>query len=469
MELSFEQGEAESIYKSLDYYNKDLKFVNFQNAWDNFGGKGPLMEFVYLITQNESITAKLSYQIKKILIDSSDVGKEKIRLLRYTVLADSYGSKVKLKELNQFLQLKNDIVFLISLLQKEYLIKISGDNSHIIGLHPVRSKIIKYLLFDNEINKESDFVLDALSFINDNTVLNFLRNAFFYGGLLPDKLIERLKFFKPQTWQMYLQIFRGLLWKGIFDYTEKNIGILNEVYSDYGKSWITVVNFDFANNIDGGSMMQNVDIFTDEQKQYAKSINKKFSDKVEIFSYCKDWLSRINTIEIIPIGNVEWNSFGLFLFWLDYFGYNSIELNLSKFEFEKDLSLHSLDSISHTLYGIKKYNNQSYSYVDLVENIFLHKLSEKYNIICIEKHEDDISFHYLLDIVDDKFETEESDFLNAISMEVINLLRFAFPEKKQYNSNCVGHKFSFLPSEYDSSIKRIPQKNLPLKPLIEIN
>jgi hypothetical protein len=84
---------------------------------------------------------------------------------------------------------------------------------------------------------------------------------------------------------MYFLIFKGLLWKGIVDYTKKNFGVLNEIYSDYGKGWITVVNFDFANVIDGGSMMENADIFTEEQRQYAKSMNQKFSEKKEVFSY----------------------------------------------------------------------------------------------------------------------------------------------------------------------------------------
>lgn len=469
IELIFEQEEAELIYDALDDYNKDLKFINFGNAWDYFGGKGPLLEFAYLITQNESLSAKLNSQINKIRSDSSDLGKEKVRLLRYIVLADSYGSKVKLKELNQFLQLKNEILFLIDLLQKEYLLKISGDKSHIIGLHPVRSEIIKGLLFDDEIFKESDFALDAISFISDNTALVFLRNAFRYSGLLPEILIERLKDFEPKSWQLYLLIFKSLLWKGIADYTKKNNSVLNQIYADYGNGWKIVVNFDFASVIEGGSMMENSDIFTDEQRQYAKSMNQKFSDKNEVFLYCLNWLNNLKAINIIPQGKHEWDSFGLFLFWLNHLNNKSIAIDFNQFEFEENLSLQSLEAIAHTLYALKVYSSQSFGYAERTEKIFLHKLSEKYNIISIEQNDNDISCHYLFDIVDEEFETEENDFINAKSMKIIDLLRFAFPEKEYYNSNGVGHQFSFLPSNHDSSIKQIPQRNLPLKPLVEIN
>jgi hypothetical protein len=469
IELIFEQEEAELIYDALDDYNKDLKFINFVSSWDYFGGKGPLLEFVYLIAQNESLSAKLNSQINKIRSDSSDLGKEKVLLLRYIVLADSYGAKVKLTELNQFLQLKNEIHFLIDLLQKEYLLKISSDKSHIIGLHPVRSEIIKGLLFDDEIYKESDFALDALSFISDNTTLVFLRNAFRYSGLLPEILIERLKAFEPKSWQMYFLIFKSLLWKGIADYTKKNNSVLNQIYTDYGNGWKIVVNFDFASVIEGGSMMENSDIFTEEQRQYAKSMNQKFSDKKEVFSYCLDWLNNLKAINIIPQGKHEWDSFGLFLFWLNHFNNKSIVIDFNQFEFEENLSHQSLDTIALTLYALKVYSSQSFSYVERTEKIFLRKLSEKYNIISIEQNDKDISCHYLFDIVDEEFETEENDFVNAKSMKIIDLLRFAFPEKEYYNSNGVGHQFSFLPSNHDSSIKQIPQRNLPLKPLVEIN
>lgn len=469
VEILFEQEEAELIYEALDEYNKDLKFKDFDNAWDSFGEYGPLMEFVYLITQNESLSAKLKYQINKIRSDSSVSGNEKIKILRYIVLADCYGSKIKLKEFNQFLQLKNEILFLVDLLQKEYLIKISGDKTHIVGLHPVRSKIIKELLFDGEIYLESDYIIDALSFISENTILNFLRNAFRYSELLPNKLIEKLNTFEPQKWQMYYQIFKSLLWKGIADYTNQNISILKEVYADYNKGWMNVVNFDFTNTIKGGSIMETTDFFTKEQQQYAKSINEKVSGKNEVFSYCSNWLSSINQINIIPEGKDEWDAFGLFLFWLHYFNNTTVVINYNDFQIEKNLSIQPLDVIAHVLYALKKYNTQSFLLVEKVEKLFFQKLSEKYNIITIEQENSTINCYYLFDIIDEKIESDESDFIHAKSIKIIDLLRFAFPDKELYGTKGVGHQFSFLPANYDSSIKQISQNNLPLKPLVEIN
>ncbi len=469
IELTFEQQEAELIYNALDDYNKDLRFINFNNAWEYFGGNGPLLEFVYLITQNESLSAKLKSQINNIKSDYSDTSKEKIRLLRYIVLADCNGSKVKLKEFNQFFKSSIEIPFLIELLQKEYLVKITGDKSHIIGLHPVRSKIIKSLLFDNEIYIEADFVLDSLSFISDNTTLAFLRNAFKYSALKPEKLIDKLNSFEPNSWQMYFLILKSLLWKGIADYTMNNIDNLNGIYNDYGKSWITVVNFDFAGLFEGGSIMENGSFFTEEQREYAKNMNQKFSNKKEVFQYCNSWLRHIKSIDIIPKGKDEWDSFGFFLFWLNHFNLNTISIDFSKFDFEGDLNIQPVGVIAHVLYSIKKYNSESVKYAELTEKIFTQNISELYSIISIAQDSNNIDCHYLFDIMDENFKIEETDILNAKSVEIINHLRFAFPDKDKYKAKGFGHKFSFLPNDYDSSLKEIPSNSLPFSPLVEIN
>lgn len=469
IELLFEQEEAELIYDSLNEYKTDLKFPKFEDAWGKFGGNGPLLEFVYLITQNETLSEKLKFQINKIRSDSSDIGKEKIKLLRYIVLADSFGSKIKLKEINQFLKPEVEIHLLIDLLQNEYLIQISGDKYYISGLHPVRSKIIKELLFDPEINIESDYVINALPFISDNTIQYFLRNAFRQSKLSPDELLKRLNTFEPQKWQIYLQIFNSLLWKGIEDYVNKNINPLNKIYEDYNKGWKIVANFDFSNIIEGGSLMENSDIFTEEQRKYAKAINEEFSDKTEVFAYCIFWLKNIKQINIVPNSKDEWDGLGLFLFWLQYFNNKAVVLNYNKFEIEKTLSDQPLDVIAHVLYAFKKYNSKSLQLVEKVEKLFLQKISETYSIISIEQEDCTIICHYLFDIIDEKIDTVESDFANAKSVKIIELLRFAFPDNEYYGTKGVGHQFSFLPNNHDSSIKKISRKSLPLNPLVEIN
>jgi|GEM_PF-1585961 len=467
IELYLDKTEAELIYSSLNLHKKDLKFTNFEDAWDAFGGNGPLLEFVYLITQNESLRSKLKYQIDRMRLDSS-TGSEKIKILRYIVLADCFGSKVKYRELAQFL--KNDNTgFYIDSLQKEFLIKFSDNRSYIIGLHPVRSEIIKSMLFDNEVFVESVYALDSIEFISEDSTLNFLRNAFRYSNLSPNLLIEKLKSYQLEKWQSYLLIFKSLLWKGIDDYVNNNIEILNHIYEDYNNSWIVVVNFDFSDIMNGQSMMENSTLFGEEQSQYAKSLNKKLSDKKDVFKYCLTWITSIKQINIIPECKDDWDSLGLFLFWLDYLKINDISIDYERFNLKSTLINQTADVLSHVLYALKTYNKFSLKHSKAVENIFLERLSIDYNIISIEQKKSTISCYYLFDLIDESTDTEESDFVNAKSVKILELLRYAFPDKDLFETKGVGHEFSILPDNHDSSIKKIKKINLPLPQLIEIN
>jgi len=361
------------------------------------------------------------------------------------------------------------IGFYIETLQKEFLLKFADNRSYIIGLHPVRSEIIRNMLFDNEVFVESVYALDSIELISEDSTLNFLRNAFRYSNLSPNLLIEKLKLYQPEKWQSYLLIFKSLLWKGIDDYVKNNIEVLNHIYEDYNNSWIVAVNFDFSDIMNGQSMMENSNLFSEEQAQYAKSLNKQFSNKKEVFMYCLSWITSIKQINIIPECKDDWDSFGLFLFWLDYLKINDIAIDYERFNLKNTLINQTADVLSHVLYALKTYNKLSIKHSKDVENIFLERLSIDYNIISIEQKKSTISCYYLFDLIDENTDTEERDFVNAKSVKILELLRYAFPDKDLFETKGIGHEFSFLPDNHDSSIKQIKKINLPLPQLIEIN
>jgi hypothetical protein len=66
MELTFDRSEAEEVYHFLVGKERPVHILDFDDAWNRFGGEGPLMEFVYLVTQGDSLREKLSQQIRYI-------------------------------------------------------------------------------------------------------------------------------------------------------------------------------------------------------------------------------------------------------------------------------------------------------------------------------------------------------------------------------------------------------------------
>lgn len=471
-ELTLDEEEAKQIYLNLNKFKEELRFPSFEEAWNTFGGNGPLLEFIYLITQKESLPEKLKSQINKIREASfnheNGLDKIKLKLLRYVVLADSFGARIKYREITNYLGLE-DLNYIINLLEKEYLLQTVENNSYITGLHPVRSIIIKDILFGNDLHLVSDYILDSLPLISDNTILSFLRNAFKKADLDVSRLLENFKNYNLNSWEAYYQVLQSLLWKGTFDYLNDNVDILNEVYQEYNKGWLVIINFDFANVVEGKSLMENLDFFSEEQRAYAKSVNSRFTDRSNIFKHCYTWLNTIERLELKPKSEQDWNSFGLILFWLCYFKVDNIAIEFSNFNFNKSFKENSLSVLATVLYSLKQYNQYSIAIAKEVEPIFIERLCAEFNIVSIDKNNGKIICHYFTNIIDEKIETEETDILHAKSIKIIDLIRLAFPEKELFGTNGYGHKFSFLPDAHDATIKEIPKASLPLKPLTKIN
>ncbi|MFT4224285.1 hypothetical protein [Dysgonomonas sp.] len=468
IELYFDKEEGSLIYQRLNEISLDLHFTNFEEAWRNFGESGPLMEFVYLITQKDSLPSKLKQQINKIRDTNDLFSKLQIEILRYVTLVDSFDSEIKASHLASHLQLDKDSVLrAMELLEKEYLVKTVQDGFYIRGLHPIRSQIIVEILFDENLFRKSDYSLNALDFISDDSILIFYLNAFRKANLSADAFLGKIKNYIPHSWQAYYLILKCLIWKGIEDYVNNNIPLLDDVYQKYGSAWVIIIDFNFA--FDSDNTIQNLDIFPEEVRNYSMSINDKLENKKLVFKYAEEWLKTISQIDIAPELEDEWDSFALFTLWIDYFHLNKLEINYTKFNFCESLQNASLVVLSHIMYSISLHSKESQKYLEAIEPIFLQKLYLKNNIISLNKNENVVDCLYFYDIIDEKIETDKTDVIHEKSIRIVELLRFAYPSMDSYKIRGIGHKMSFISYDYDSSKKEISAKNIPLQPFVEIN
>lgn len=468
IELYFDKEEGRLIYQRLNEVSQDLHFTNFEEAWINFGESGPLMEFVYFITQKDSLPSKLKQQINRIR-DTNDLSsKVQIEILRYVALIDSFDSEIKASDMAFYLQFdKDSFLRAMELLEKEYLVKTVQEGVYIIGLHPIRSKIIVEILFDEDFFRKSDYSLNALNFISDDSILNFYLNAFRKANLSVSALLKRIKNYQPSSWQAYYLTLKSLIWKGIEDYVNDNISILNDVYQKYGSAWVIVIDFNFA--FDSDNLIQNLDVLPEEIRNYSKSINEKLGSKKSVFKYAKEWLKTIPPIDLNPNTEKEWDSFALFILWVDYFNLNKLEVDYTIFNIQESLQNISLPVLSHVMYAISRHSQESQKHLEKIESIFLQKLYHKYNIISLNKNENVVDCLYFYDIIDETIETDKTDIIHEKSIRLVELLRFAYPNIALYKIKGIGHKVSFIPNDYDSSIKEISPENLPLQPFVEVN
>lgn len=100
IDLSLSKEEAKIIYTKLNERNKITHFTDFEQAWIQIGDDAPLLEFVYSITQGNSLQNKLKQQVQQLRNENNQGSNPQIEFLRIVSLADSLGAKIDVSKLD---------------------------------------------------------------------------------------------------------------------------------------------------------------------------------------------------------------------------------------------------------------------------------------------------------------------------------------------------------------------------------
>src|SRR5215203_3461716 len=99
IDLSFDKTEARTLYTQLTARHAPNQFLSFEEAWSRFGTTGPLLEFVHLVTQNQSLHERLRQQSRR-LQDEARQGRlhpNELQALRLVSVASAYGARLDQK------------------------------------------------------------------------------------------------------------------------------------------------------------------------------------------------------------------------------------------------------------------------------------------------------------------------------------------------------------------------------------
>ena len=462
IDLSLSKDEAETVYLKLNEKSKIEHFTDFEQAWIQLGDDAPLLEFVYSITQGDSLLNKLKQQIFQIKLENNQIGNQQIEFLRIVSLADSLGAKIDASKLNTNI----DYQFIIEKLENEYLIKYSSDKKYIQGLHIVRSKKLSEILFDEFINYKENYAYKAITLIADEDLYLFLLQLFNLEILKANKFISQLnKSIPGDNWATFVSILKAFIWLGIKRYVDKNQHLFHELKVQFGEGWYVFVNFRFGVNHDMNWFLNTFNVDENTRKKINR-INDSLSPKETIFNLTTELLNRLDFPTKPPSTTFEWKSFGESLFWLKNIPnskdtvkiYNqSIFENAFREMDSKSLSILMLGMYSYSfdLDAIRK------NYIDY----FIKKVKETFDIIHFDHGSDEISIHYVIDILDNEQLRSSNDFV----VNVLDIIRTAMPDKKKFNSQGYGHRLSTLAVDDDSTRKTMAVENMPLEEWVNIN
>jgi hypothetical protein len=484
MELTFDRSEAEEVYNFLVGKERPAHILDFDDAWNRFGGEGPLMEFVYLVTQGDSLREKLSQQIRHIE-DEIRAGKRspaELQLLRLVSVAAAFEARLQVKELAKFLQLPAAQRTLKVMENEYYLLRTLENGTLVGGLHPVRSAILASLLTDPTFSPWVDSAVECLPFIVAQDIGNFLLYAFLRDHAELEPLLNALETYKPNQWNAISGVVRALLWLGIKQYVAANKQLIADVYTNYQHGWTLILDFDIAEAMPGVAenlLTTLIPFGNDEQQAQIEAVRNRQTNKQDIFIPTFNWLSHLEISPKKPQSEADWTGMAEVLFWV---GRLQVDLPINEWlnqaNLEDLVKTLPLTVLADLLLGLFQAHEEGYRvWINRHQTQLVNRFRQENQIVVWEDDGQTVRSHFPIKIYSpeqlsegtkvQKVESSRS-FLN-LAMERLELCRKFFPDREVFGSMGYGHRNPIPPELPDDTVKNIPRANFLLPSLVSLN
>ncbi|WP_207690585.1 hypothetical protein [Desulfonema limicola] len=463
IDLTFNKEEAIQIFDRFSQQKVSEKYLDFDEAWDDFKGNGPLMEFVFLLTQTKTLQNRLVEQIQRIRneVREKKLSPDELHFLRLSAAGTAYEARLNTRKLLKSLDLPEPSLTL-ELFEREYLIRMSEDRQYIEALHPIRSQIILDLL-TNEVDTWTDTSQQVLPFLLEQDLEIFLLSVFAEHIDEYQPILETLYNFTPETWTGIGGILRSLLWAGIRDYVESNRPLIQAAVADnnIGKAWWLIFDFDITDQMNSSMIDVMWERIPQKNKNKIIKMQEQQLPKSEAFKYASQWLISLREPETNLITENDWINSADTLFWTGYLNIAPhIETWLTDANLEEalNLPLNVLADISMALYWCNKQRHETWiaEYRMKMED----RLMREYRIIALEE----IREHQIFKIHFPTFlPWKKNDIVTSYdldSMERIHIIHRLFPQYKRYDSQGYGQNNGYIKLPFDSSVRNIPRENL---------
>ena len=470
LELSFNEEEAGNLYAPLKEHNAN--YLAFDEAWAGFGGQGPLLEFVYFLTQNKTLKSRVEEQIQT-LKDQVRMGQltaNELHLLRLVAVASAYEAKLDLRDLVKHLGL-SEPPRTIELFTKEYLIRVDESGSTVTGLHAVRSNIMLESLLDKVLSSWEAVGVECLPLLVEADLEIFLLHAFSRRRTEATALLEEIESFRPKSWIGVVGILRGLLWLGVYDYSESNRDLIDEVIGERGPGWFLILDTDLSGIVPEAmsNFWHNLPDFDgkDQLLEYVESIRVRQTPKEEAFVYASDWLRNLDPPRTAPSLPKDFAGLAEVLYWASHFQISQVILPIcEKINFESIVEEIPIDILADLIYALyislgEEFDSFFLEYRSRVELRFKRET----NTFSLEDDGATVRANFIPDSAyalsqeEQSSEDAESSTLHEETRYRVDLLRKLLPNRQKYGSQGYGHRLGILSPEYDDTEKSIDVSN----------
>lgn len=478
VELSFDEEEARLIFERAVAIGASTAFLDFAEAWDRFGGQGPLMEFVYLLTQTVTLEERLREQVNRLRdrVRCGVLGSDELHLLRLVAVASALEARLDVRHVVGVLNLPEPTRTL-ELFEKEYLIRRSADQCQVEGLHPIRSSILTALLSDPVIHPWLDTAIQLLPIIVEADLEGFLLHALVEH--IPERVAvaEAAMLVQIQTWTGLAGILRALLWLSVAEYVKANQPCVEAAHAEFGDGWNFVMDLDF-----GGIVPQEVkewwkrldDLIPSERQARFDSIRRMQEDPRRALDLVAKWLSELSVTPQSPKSDADWSGLALIGFWAGHLqaGTHICDL-VSDDELDRATATLSLEAIADLATAFHAIDPPRHAaWLERNQQTLDTRLAEDYRIVSIERQPDLLRIHFMPFWGSDETQHDRrvsgdsSDPLHGETMERIRLVRKLYPGHGTYHSEGYGYRFGSMKSVLDDSTTKhgIPAASLAFEP-----
>ena len=470
LELSFDREEAENLYAQLKEHARE--HLAFDEAWAGFGGKGPLLEFVYFLTQNHTLKSRVESQIQTLKdnVRMEQLKQNELHLLRLVAVASAYEAKLDLKAVVEHLGL-NEPSQTIELFTKEYLIRVDESGSTVTGLHFVRSNIMLESLLDDVLSSWESVGVECLPLLVETDLEIFLLHAFSRRRTEATALLEELESFRPKSWIGVVGILRALLWLGVYDYTESNRALIDEVIRERGPGWYLILDSDLTEIAPDAisNIWYNMPDLGGKDKliEYVESIRARQAPKCEAFVHGRHWLQNFDSTGVAPSLSQDYAGLAEVLFWSSHFQIQpTISSICEKINFENFVEVIPIDSLADLIYALYIALGEEFDSVFLENRARVElRFKSETNTFSLEDDGATVRANFIPDSAyalsqeEHGNEDTESSTLHEESRYRVDLLRKLLPNRQKYGSQGYGHRLGILSPQYDETEKSVDVSN----------
>lgn len=437
VELALSKEEAAHIYNSFTETQPHTEHRTFEEAWQSFGGQGPLIEFVYLLTNNQTLTQRLQGQIDALLQEG--VSDKWLELLQLVCYAGRLGCAVNLTAVKNVTHCST-MHAAIRRLKDEYLIREVDENT-IEALHPVRAKIVFDALCDQICTGAREVVFKALSCISSQNVRVVLLD-YFSNQQYHIEDVQRLSQIRFLDWIGYANAIRSMLWLDAKRYVEGNMTFISSLVKKRGKGWLCFLPIDLSGIERSDELiadgMKDLSIFNKVDLQNAIDEVKKSLTSLSINYQATDcFVNNCVMPSVLPNTDAERSSFGYALFWMAKRDFN-VTLPFKTDEIVASVCAGELQPSADAIRGLFEHPTLLESYQVAVD-VLVEKLIYEMQVLTFSITNDEVSCKFIPPLSTETGVPENTKNTNQYwRIKMLDILKQLYPEKEYIDIELIG-------------------------------